>query len=311
VDVAGDHVYVAGTTGADASPEHSHVFLLALDDSTGETILFQEAIDIDVSGDDVGLSLKVDGADAFIGGSTTGGGFVLKLTAVETDAPALVWAKAIDSATVNALEVDGSGDVYVSCDRGGDQFSVLKLGGADGARAWGQSYVHGSSSTTNTPHVLHYADSSIYAGGTIGVPGFGPGLGDAFILHLGAATGDLDWATLYFTGPADDQDCVHRVLGLTEYDGSLYIAGQTVTSSSNTERYHGYWYDAPTTMETWSPTLTDVAPTQTSMTSGTSRDASASRTWDDLPDTVPIQNAWNKSGGEADDADIFWQTIFL
>ncbi len=311
VAVSSDQVYVAGTTGADASTEHSHVFLLALDDSTGETILFQVAIDIDASGDDVGFSVRVDGTDAFLGGNTTGRGFVMKLTAVDTATPALAWAKEIDSATVNALEVDGSGDVYVSCDRGGDQFSVLKLSGTDGARTWGQSYMHGLSSTTNASHVLHHAGSSIYAGGSIGVPGFGPDLGDGFILHLGDATGDLDWATLYFTGSVGDQDCVHRVLGLTEYDGSLYVAGQTVTGPSNTERYHGYWYDAPTTMETYSPTLTDVTPTLTSMTSGTSRDASTSRTWDDMPDTIPVQNAWNKSAGEADDADIFWQTIFL
>jgi len=311
VAVSTDHVYVAGTTGADSSTEHSHVFLLALDDSTGETILFQQAIDIDVSGDDVGFSVRVDGTDAFLGGNTTGGGFVMKLTAVDTATPALAWAKEIDSASVNALDVDSSGDVYVSCERGGDNFSVIKLAGTDGALGWGQSYVHGSSSTTNASHVLHVAGTSLYVGGTIGVPGFGPAMGDGFILNLGTATGDLDWATLYFTGSADDQDCLHRVLGLAEYDGSLYIAGQTVTGSSNTERYHGYWYNAPTTMETYAPTLTDVTPTLSSMDSGTSRDASSTSTWDDLPDTIPIQNAWNKSTGEADDADIFWQTIFL
>jgi len=311
VAVAGGNVYVAGTTGADASTEQSHVFLLALDDSTGETILFQAAIDIDASGDDIGFSVKVDGTDAFIGGNTTGGGFVVKLSSVDTATPTLAWAKEIDGASINALEVDDGADVYASCDRGGDQFSVIKLDGTDGSLVWGQSYVHGSSSTTNSSHVLHYSESAIYAGGTIGVPGYGPDTGDGFVLHLGASTGDLDWATLYFSGSADDQDCLHRVLGLTVYDGSLYLAGQTVTGSSNTERYHGYWYDAPTTMEPYAPTLTDVTPPLTSMTSGTSRDASTSRTWDDLPDTIPIQNAWNKSGGEADDADIFWQTIFL
>ena len=171
--------------------------------------------------------------------------------------------------------------------------------------------MHGSSSITNASHVLHVSDTSLYAGGSIGMTGYGPDLGDGFILHLGAATGDVDWATLYFTGPSADQDCTHSVLGLTVYDGSLYVAGQTLTGSGNSERYHGYWFDAPTTMETYDPTISDVTPTLTSMSAGTSRDASATRAWDDLTDTFTIQNAWDKTGGSTDDADIFWQTIFL
>jgi hypothetical protein len=315
VDVAGDHVYVTGTTGAADSDEHSHVFLLALDRAAGDTILFQQAFDLADALDDRGYAVRMDASGgAFIGGSTSTAGFVLKVQNADTASPTVAWAKQIDlgsSGSVNALDVDSRGDVIASCDRGGDGFSILKLSGDDGNLAWGTSYVHGSSSTMNKAHVVRATADSVFAGGIIGLDGYGTGLGDAMLLHLLPSTGDLEWASFYYTGSEPDQDCTHRLKAVSLHEDSLYLAGQVVTGSSNSSRYLGYWYDAPATTESWSPTLTDITPDAFPMTGGAVRDAAPDRTWEDLPDIVLVQNGWDKTDGEAEDEDILWMTIFI
>ena len=312
VDVAGDLVYVAGTTGADTSGSESHVMLLALQKGDA-TPLFDVAIDLAAGTNDRGYSVRGDGAgNVFVAGYTNNRGFLLKLTGATTATPTVAWAKQADLGLGSAfvsMALDAAGDVYLACDRRGadTMFSVAKFSGATGALTWAKTYDDpDASSGRNNAHVVRVLGGALYVGGRIAFGDFDAQMGDGLILKVAAADGTLDWSSWFFGGKGAEEMATHFVKGFALSGADLLVAGQVYTSNHNGAWYRGYWYDGIGEWTDYAPTVTDITTANLfDMANGSFQDAASHRTWEDPPAALVLQDAVAKDDGVMPDEDLF------
>ena len=167
LDVCGEHVYVTGTTGAGIQGSNAGVFLLSLARGNG-SIEFQRYVDPKRGYNDRGYAVRADGkGNVYVGGLTAKYAFLLKFSGTN-----LAWAKEVRlgwGSSINYVDVDAAGNVYVSCDRRGGKtfFSVLKFA-ADGKMLWGKTYTGSVYNKNNNCAFVKVVGDSVYAGGRTG-----------------------------------------------------------------------------------------------------------------------------------------------
>ncbi|MBN1525355.1 MAG: hypothetical protein JW904_12780 [Spirochaetales bacterium] len=213
---------------------------------------------------DKGYAIKADGkGNLFVAGwqgESTGSPFLCKLADI-TSKPNLSWAVNFSMGTgcnFNAIDIDESGNVYLSADRRGAAtfFSIIKVS-ADGKQITGKTFP-GTSGGNNNAKIVRVAGDSVYVGGRIGFSGLDTGRGDGMLLKLKNSDLSLQWAALYFTGTGPKEVCSHHLKGIEVVNNELYLYGEVYTGNSNNFRYYGYWFDLPGALEDYAPQNTDV-----------------------------------------------------
>ncbi|MFN3200258.1 MAG: hypothetical protein ACE366_17810 [Bradymonadia bacterium] len=244
VDVTEDHVLVTGV-----DEDNAKVLFLGLDPQDG-SVKFQRNIEVAAGSNDRGYAIKADGRDgAFIGGLTNGRGLLMYVTGIRENRPSLRWARRVNmgvGSNINHIDVDDAGNAYLSLDRRGanTSFSVMQVD-RDGNFRWGRSFHPTGAGDKDNTHVVQVVGDQLYIGGRVGVSEYDAQFGDGLLVRANKDTGELTWATFYYTGKGAEEMGEHRVKGVAVGpEGELLVAGQAYTNPNNHFRYHGYWYDA-------------------------------------------------------------------
>ncbi len=260
VDTKGDYVYVAGSTLDNAA-----VMFLALKKSDG-SLFFNKAFDLSKGTNDRAFALKVDdNGNAYMGGSMNGKAMLIKVKEVNTATPSLEWVKAIDAgvgSNVNSMDMDPSGNIYISVDVRGaaTSFTFLKVD-PTGTVIWGNE--NASSGQKNNIYTVRYLDGSVYAGGRVGigeidgVVGYDTQFGDGYLIKANADTGAMDWSLFYYSGKGTNEIAGYFLKGLGLANNKLYVVGHMWAKSG--DRYLGYWYDGVQPLTSYAPAFTDTA----------------------------------------------------
>lgn len=309
LDVDDKYVYVTGQTGNPETTTTGLVSVLALNVSDG-SLKYQKAFDPVPGSVDRGYAIKSDGkGNLYIGGLSNGDGFLARLTDAQSDAPKLDWLKHVSmgiGSNVNGIDVDSSGDAYLSLDRrGATTFFSLARVSTTGDLVWGKTYPGGHGDKNNTNFVKVMGDS-VYAGGRTGQSEYDAQMGDALFVKLGAAEGKYDWGMFHFSGKGPDELAEHRAKGMFMMGNTLYVGGQVYTGSYNHKRYEGYWYDATNPLEDYSPMLSDFDGVEMQdLSQGRLQDSSVSGKWVDAPSSMTVQDAMGKEDGSNSDGEVF------
>ncbi len=317
VDVSGDTVYVTGTTGANKGNSNAYVLLLAFDRNSGD-VIWQKAVDLYEGYNDRGYAVQADGnGHLYVAGSGNNDGYLAKFK-VGTSKQELLWAKNVELGTggnVNSIDVDGEGNVYLSCDRRGAQthMSVARVG-SDGNLDWGKTWT-ASNTDSNNSHVVRVIGDHVYFGGRIGLPKFDAQMGDGALMKLKKSDGSPAWTGFYYTGKGPDEITEHRIKGIARAGSSLYLFGQVYSGSQNRQRFWGYWYDGVGEVTSFEPTISDIDVDSDkgviTPEEGKAKDASDKRNFVDGMKHFTFQDARNKSGGEFSDGDLMLWKINL
>ncbi len=259
VFVKGNLVFVTGSTLDNAT-----VMFLVLNKKDG-SLFTNKAIDLFAGYNDRGFTIKVDNNNnAYIGGSANGRAMLMKLSAVNTKNPKIVWAKKIDAgvgSNVNSMDLDKEGNIYVSVDIRGAKtsFAYMKVS-PDGKVLWGKE--NASNGQKNNIMIIRVLGNSLYAGGRVGignikgVVGYDTQFGDGYLVKSDLKTGKVDWSMFYYSGKQANQIAGYFVKGLGLIGKNLYIIGHMW--SKRGDRYNGYWYDGVQELTDFSPVMSDI-----------------------------------------------------
>jgi hypothetical protein len=316
LDVDDKYVYVTGQTGNPETIVDGLVSVLALNVADG-SLKYQKAFDPVPGSIDRGYAIKSDGkGNLYIGGLSNGRGFLARLKEAQSDEPQLDWLKSVNmgvGSNVNGIDIDASGDAYLSLDRRGAQtfFSMARVS-TTGELVWGKTYPGNFGDKSNTNLVKVIGDS-LYVGGRTGQGEYDAQMGDGLFMKLSAADGKYDWGMFHFSGKGPDEMAEHRVKGMFMMGNDLYVGGQVYTGSMNHKRYQGYWYDATNPLEDYAPAISDITGVEMqTLNKGRIQDSSVSGKWVDAPaDRVSVQDAMGKMDGSNSDGEIFLSKFTL
>lgn len=268
IDVSDGVVYITGE-GKDTSTSTQGIYVTALSANNGSH-KWSKIINPDGNSyKDRGYAVKADGkGNLYVAGwqgANTGSPFLCKLTNISSN-PAIVWAKNFSMGTgcnFNSMDVDSSGNVYLSADRRGAQtfFTIVKVS-PDGNTVISKTFP-GTNGGLNNTYVVRVFGNSVYAGGRIGISGLDTGQGDGILVKLNSSDLSLDWAAVYYTGNGPQTICEHHLKGIGLYNNDLYLYGEVYTGNNNYFRYYGYWFDLPGDLENYSPEINNVSSTTT------------------------------------------------
>lgn len=310
LDVDDKFVYVTGQTGNPETIVDGLVSVLALNVSDG-SLKYQKAFDPVPGSIDRGYAIKSDGkGNLYIGGLSNGRGFLARLNGAQSDEPSLEWLKNVNmgvGSNINGIDVDESGDAFLSLDRrGGFTFFSVARVDTSGKMVWGKTFPGNDGDKSNTNLVKVMGDS-VYAGGRIGLGEYDAQMGDGILLKLGKADGSLDWGTFHFSGKGPDELAEHRVKGVAMMGDSLYVGGQVYTGSYNHKRYQGYWYDTTGNLEDYALAMTDIDGVEMqTLNEGRLQDSSVSGKWVDAPaEQMMLMDAQGKENGSNSDGEFF------
>ena len=314
LDVAGDRVYVVGTTGAAEESSDALAFVLGLSAGDG-TLQFQRYFDPTPKSNDRAYAVRADGrGNLYVGGLAAKVSLLAKLTGAESGAPEVAWVKTLETgwgSNLGCLDLDEAGNVYASVDRRGatTAFSFLKLD-PDGNLLWGRTYTGGNNKNNNCSFV--YVDGGdLYVGGRTGQSWYDAQMGDGKLLKVRAEDGSPVWSVFYYTGKGPDELAEHRVRGIAVRGGRIYSVGQVYTGNKNGVRYWGYWYEGVSGLEPYTPDVEDLGLGPGSgkpMPDGAVRDASGARKLLDLGGRLEWQEAAGKTDGDPPDGElIYWR----
>ncbi|MDA3962263.1 MAG: hypothetical protein PF961_15860 [Planctomycetota bacterium] len=315
--VAGDRVYVTGSTGAARSGAESHVFVLAMHTTDG-ALAWQKAIDPTPGSNDRGYTVAVHDDYLIIGGSANNSAFLARLDGLAD--PKVAWINKISAGSgsnINSIDIDPEGAIYAACDVRGMNctFSLLKVA-PDGQALWGKTYVSGRANQNNNTHIVRAIGDDVFAGGRIAEAWMDGQMGDGLITRIGS-DGSLKWAAYYFTGKGPDEIQETRIKGLALDGTALLCFGQLYTGNNNGVRYHGYWYNGLGTLEAFNPSFSPIAMTDEQcfhVEAGAGKNASditKQRQWVDTPSTLIWQDATAKHDGHGPDEDWFLMRLNL
>lgn len=268
IEAANDTIYVTGGS-YDYTSGVQGISVFALDASSGN---LEWSKIINPNGNeykDRGYAVKAFSTDALYvagyHGESTGDAFLCKLNITDTDAT-LAWAQNYSIGTgsnFNSMDVDASGNVYLSADRRGatTYFSVLKVS-ADGSTVNGKTFP-GTDGDRNNTKVVRIIDGALYAGGRIGYSGLDTQMGDGLLVKISPDDLSLDWAAAYYTGKGSLEICEHYLKGIAMGFSEIILFGQVYTGNSNYYRYYGSWFDLPASLEDYSPSFTNTTSSTT------------------------------------------------
>lgn len=310
LDVDDKLVYVTGQTGNPETIVDGLVSVLALNVSDG-SLKYQQAFDPVPGSIDRGYAIKSDGkGNLYVGGLSNGRGFLARLTGAQSDAPSLDWLKNVNmgvGSNINGIDVDESGDAFLSLDRRGAQtfFSFARVD-ATGKQSWGKTYPGNFGDKSNT-NLIKVIGDSLYAGGRTGQSEYDAQMGDGLVLKLNKSTGALDWGTFHFSGKGPDELAEHRVKGIAMMGDNLFVGGQVYTGSYNHKRYEGYWYDTTGNLEDYALDMSEISGVEMqTLNKGRLQDSTVSGKWVDAPaDKMQVMDARGKENGSNSDGEFF------
>jgi len=241
LDLCGDRLLVAGTTGAAAGAAESWVFVLAVDPEDGE-LLYQRGFDPSPNRSDRLHAVRCgpDGAVYAAGWEGQGSsGLLLRLVD-----GALDWALAIPvgyGAAFDSLDVDAAGNAYLSVDYEAIDARLEALAvSPSGELLWARTY-NDAASIRSKSSLVALRGCGLWLGGMGAVEGYDRKAGDSLLLRLGR-DGEPVGAWLYFTGDVSETTTADRVQSLVFSGGSAHVFGSIWANSSSVEDYGGTWH---------------------------------------------------------------------
>lgn len=271
---ADDRIFVIGSTN-----KSLQTLLLSLKKSDG-SILFARQIDFDENYTDRGLSLAFDGKEfLWLGGQYSGNsGYVVRLKDVLGTSPTVDWARRIEYGTgsmVNALEIDGQGNVFFSGIVPASEELTFNWGSLDdkGALRWMKA-IPSSNDYDTAVGALHYEDGRLFVGGIVGDVGWDINFGDALLVSVDSTTGERNWSALYHNGAAETNRTAHRINGFAVKGRRITMVLTARTGDLSEGRYWGYWYDGLIEAVDYSPLpkISEITPVISAVGQGDSSD---------------------------------------
>ena len=250
VTVAGDRVYVVGSTGAGQTGEEGMVFLASYDAASGEP-KGVVAVDPSPTYNDRAFSVVADAASHAVwvsgwNGKTNRG--ALTRFSTDGDKLALAWTRRVPLAntgsTVCDLDRDAQGNLYLAADvHGASNWIELAKLTADGGFVWARRYNAGATGDVNNTRTVRVLGGKLVVGGRVGLGGTQTHadrkFGDSLLLVYGL-DGALERELYHFTGTAQDVVAMDAVTSVGARGKTLYAAGYLWPYAQN---HVGEWRD--------------------------------------------------------------------
>ncbi len=240
VDLCGERLLVAGTTGADAGAAAGWVFVLVLDAASG-ALLYARAFDPSPARADRLYAVRCAPGGAVYAagwGGRHSTGLVLRLDGGEVD-----WVVSVPIGFGSAftdLDVDAAGNAYLACriEHRDGRLQVLALD-PTGKPLWGRTANEGRRRASTA--YVGLVGCSLLVGGTGAFTGYDPHGGDSVLLRFGL-DGRLLAAHNHYTGKRTTDMMADR-LQAAAGSGSLLWAMGTIWPTGPAEKtYAGRWY---------------------------------------------------------------------
>jgi len=257
LDLCGDRLVVAGTTGADQGAAEAWVFVLVLDAGSGE-LLYQRAFDPSPGRKDLLHAVRCgpEGTVYAAGWEgKTSNGLLLRLEEGELD-----WLEVIPigyGASFSHLDVDARGHAFLAADIEAieSRLEALEVDAA-GEVVWARTY-NDAGSNRSKASLVRLAGCGLWLGGMGAFEGFDQTAGDSLVLRLGADGGLLAGYS-YFTGVDTGSTTADRVQSLAIAGDTLHVIGSIWPAGPSGENYVGAWQTPE--VETGELALHDLDP---------------------------------------------------
>jgi hypothetical protein len=260
IDVAGDKVFVTGSSAAGVSASGSAMtFLLTLDQATGNVHAGTNVgFDASPTYNDIGYTVKSpDGNIVYIAGweGAQNSAVIYKFSAA---GEVFEWQEKIDLGYTHRftdIDLDASGNIYLAADfRGVSTYiGVVKLN-SSGDLQWAKK-IQGESNDRNNISVLRVIDGAIYIGGRGSYEHYDVGqFSDGTFMKL-----DLNGTVLKaYNYYSEDFTTGERIEGIHQYGGNLILIGETWPESIGIE---GRWYIPQLNETSISPSVSKITTT--------------------------------------------------
>ena len=254
IDVAGDKVFVTGSSAAGISGSGSAMaFLLTLEQSTGAVHAGTNVgFDASPTYNDIGYTIKsADGNIVYIAGweGAENSAVIYKFSNAGAQ---FEWEEKIDVGFAHRftdIDLDASGNIYLGVDfRGVSTYTgVMKLN-SNGDLQWAKKF-QGESNDRNNISCLRVINGSVYVGGRGSYANYDTGqFGDGMFMKLDQ-NGSLLKVYNYFS---KDHTTGERIEGIHSYNGSIILIGETWPQDQGIE---GRWYIPEINESSFSPTI--------------------------------------------------------
>jgi uncharacterized repeat protein (TIGR01451 family)/uncharacterized delta-60 repeat protein len=176
------------------------------------------------------IALKIDGSgNIVVAGNfdnSGSGGTTNDLAVVKYDSTgAQQWLAAYASTSAVAIDLDGSGNAYVTGiqSTNGNDFVTLKFAAATGAKVWAQTFNGAAGLLDNPSAIVVDGAGNVYVAGKTGVTAGFPAICDAVVIKYDN-NGNMQWTRTYDGGIAGGKDDAATSIAV-DASGNVYIAG--------------------------------------------------------------------------------------
>lgn len=221
----------------------------ALKKSDG-SLLYSRILDL-ASGGSAGkiysMRIAADGTGYF-GGESSSRAVIARLTALDTDTPALAWAQFTGGGIgtrIDSIDLTADGAALVAYHIGGATrtFAAGRYN-SDGALAWAKAWE--VTSGRATAWVVRRRANSVFVGGVFATTPLDTTAGDGLLLKLDVATGAYQTGGAFYGGKTTTTTGGHILKAFIFNGDEVQIMSDTYPGTNNYAHYWGLWYQPPT-----------------------------------------------------------------